>query len=66
MFVLRYTEQNRRKIYIEFNCRSLKVNVQDYEKFIGELAKARKMEVADIKDKMSECGAPGHTGSSVS
>ncbi|XP_065335422.1 tubulin polymerization-promoting protein homolog [Cloeon dipterum] len=42
--------------------KSLKINLADYEKFIAELAKAKKMEAEDIKKKMAECGAPGLTG----
>ncbi|KAF4518734.1 hypothetical protein B566_EDAN005187, partial [Ephemera danica] len=42
--------------------KSLKIGIADYEKFMEDLAKSKKMEAADLKTKMAACGAPGHTG----
>lgn len=43
-----------------------KVGIVDYKKFLDDLAKAKKMEVGDIKAKLACCGAPGHHGVGVS
>lgn len=39
--------------------KSMKLSYGDYNKFLEDLANAKKMEVADIKNKLSSCGAPG-------
>lgn len=39
----------------------LKITLSDYIKFIEDLAKARKVDVEEIKKKMADCGAPGVT-----
>ncbi|XP_034249738.1 tubulin polymerization-promoting protein homolog [Thrips palmi] len=38
-----------------------KITLADYIKFIDDLAKTRKVDVEQIKKKMTECGAPGVT-----
>lgn len=43
-----------------------KISIGDYEKFLEDLAKSKKVELEEIKKKMIECGAPGFTGASVS
>jgi len=45
--------------------RSLKLSLPDYQKFLDELAKAKKVEVTEIKEKMISCGPPGTTGTTV-
>lgn len=45
--------------------KSMKLVVADYSKFLDDLAAAKKMDVADIKAKLSSCGAPGVALSSV-
>lgn len=45
--------------------KSMKLAVADYSKFLEDLAAAKKMDVADIKAKLSSCGAPGVAQSSV-
>lgn len=46
--------------------RSLKLGLADYQKFLDELAKAKKVDLAEIRDKMIQCGPPGTTGTTVS
>lgn len=45
--------------------RQLKLTLTDYQKFLDELAKAKKVDVAEIKEKMINCGPPGTTGTTV-
>jgi len=45
--------------------KSLKLSLPDYQKFLDELAKAKKVEVAEIKEKMISCGPPGTTGTTA-
>lgn len=37
----------------------MKLNVEQYKSFLDELAKAKKIELAEIKNKMANCGPPG-------
>lgn len=39
--------------------KSMKLSLADYSKFLDDLATAKKIDVAEIKEKMSNCGAPG-------
>lgn len=39
--------------------KSLKVGVDDYQKFLDELAKSKKVELDEIKRKLTTCGQPG-------
>lgn len=39
--------------------KSVKVSLVDYSKFLEDLAKAKGIEVAEIKNKLAGCGAPG-------
>lgn len=41
--------------------KSLKVGLDDYQKFLDDLAKSKKMELDDIKRKLTTCGQPGIT-----
>ncbi|XP_054288177.1 tubulin polymerization-promoting protein homolog [Macrosteles quadrilineatus] len=41
-----------------------KISLSDYEKFLEELAKSKKVELEEIKKKMVDCGAPGLSGPS--
>lgn len=43
-----------------------KISFSDYEKFLEDLAKSKKVELEEIKKKMTDCGAPGFTGAMVS
>ncbi|XP_017778295.1 PREDICTED: TPPP family protein CG45057-like [Nicrophorus vespilloides] len=45
--------------------KSLKVSLPDYNKFLEDLAKAKKQTVEDMKTKMTSCGAPGFSGTGV-
>lgn len=45
--------------------KSLKVGIVDYKKFLEDLAKTKKIEMDEMKHKMSSCGQPGHTGVGV-
>lgn len=45
--------------------KSQKVGIVDYEKFLDDLAKNKKIEVQEIKTKLSSCGLPGHHGLGV-
>ncbi|XP_011330934.1 TPPP family protein CG45057 isoform X2 [Ooceraea biroi] len=44
--------------------KSVKLNLEQYKAFLDELAKGKKVELAEIKKKMANCGPPGFTGSS--
>lgn len=37
----------------------VKVSYADYQKYLEDLAKAKGIDVAEIKNKMANCGAPG-------
>jgi hypothetical protein len=37
----------------------------DFSKFLEDLAKNKKVSLEEIKSKMTSCGAPGFTGTSV-
>ncbi|XP_030239519.1 TPPP family protein CG45057 isoform X2 [Drosophila navojoa] len=39
--------------------KALKITLPDYNKFLEDLAKTKKVELATIKQKMASCGAPG-------
>lgn len=41
-----------------------KLGVDDYYKFLEDLAKNKKVDVEEIKTKLASCGAPGYTGAS--
>lgn len=43
-----------------------KISLTDYEKFLEDLGKNKKVQLEEIKKKMTECGAPGFSGMSVS
>lgn len=47
-------------------CRSLKITLEDYKKFLEDLAKAKKVELSEIEQKLAGSGAPGIHGASVS
>lgn len=42
--------------------KSLKVALADYNKFLEDLAKNKKVEVEEIKTKLANCGPPGFSG----
>lgn len=37
----------------------MKVSILDYQKFLEDLAKTKSIDLAEIKNKMTNCGAPG-------
>lgn len=39
--------------------KAMKVSIIDYQKFLEDLAKTKGVELAEIKSKMANCGAPG-------
>lgn len=39
--------------------KAIKLAIGEYSKFLEELAAAKKIEVSEIKGKLSSCGAPG-------
>lgn len=39
--------------------KTLKIAYPDYMKFLDDLAKTKSIEIADIKGKLTACGAPG-------
>ena len=47
-----------------FDNRSNKLSVEQYKAFIEDLAKSKKVELAEMKNKMAHCGPPGFTGTS--
>lgn len=46
--------------------KQMKVTCDDYQKFLEDLAKNKKVEVDEIKNKMASCGQPGFHGVGVS
>jgi hypothetical protein len=44
----------------------MKLSFDDYNKFLEDLGKTRKIEVSEIKTKMANCGAPGVANAGVS
>lgn len=39
--------------------KAIKVSISEYNKFLEDLATTKKVELSEIKDKLSNCGAPG-------
>lgn len=46
--------------------KAMKISILDYNKYLEDLAKTKKVELAQIKQKMANCGAPGVVSVSVS
>lgn len=46
--------------------KSMKLSPSDYNKFLEDLATTKKVDLAEIKNKMANCGAPGVLQVSVS
>lgn len=46
--------------------KAMKISYADYNKFLEDLAKTKKVELMEIKNKMASCGAPGVVQVSVS
>lgn len=46
--------------------KSMKLSLSDYNKFLEDLATTKKVDLAEIKNKMANCGAPGVPQVSVS
>lgn len=46
--------------------KSVRVGILDYNKFLNDLAKTKKIELSEIKSKMANCGAPGVLHTTVS
>ncbi|KAI4471358.1 p25 alpha-related [Holotrichia oblita] len=45
--------------------KSMKLGIADYKKFLDELAKAKKVELEEIKEKLAACGQPGVSGAGL-
>ncbi|KAI4503071.1 hypothetical protein M0802_002115 [Mischocyttarus mexicanus] len=43
--------------------KSMKLGIEQYKAFLEELAKSKKVDLTEMKNKMANCGAPGVTGS---
>lgn len=43
----------------------MKLNIEQYKAFLDELAKSKKIELTEIKNKMANCGPPGVTNNTV-
>ncbi|RXG72178.1 TPPP family protein [Armadillidium vulgare] len=43
----------------------MKITYQDYEKYLADLAKAKSIEVSELKNKLRSCGAPGTSGTTA-
>ncbi|XP_015600871.1 TPPP family protein CG45057 [Cephus cinctus] len=41
--------------------KSMKLGIEQYKAFIEDLAKSKRVDLDEIKNKMANCGAPGHT-----
>ncbi|KRK05225.1 uncharacterized protein Dyak_GE22907, isoform C [Drosophila yakuba] len=39
--------------------KAMKISLSDYNKFLDDLAKTKKVELSEIKQKLAVCGAPG-------
>ncbi|XP_030385673.1 TPPP family protein CG45057 isoform X2 [Scaptodrosophila lebanonensis] len=39
--------------------KAMKISLSDYNKFLEDLAKTKKVELSEIKQKLASCGAPG-------
>lgn len=39
--------------------KAMKISYADYNKFLEDLAKTKKVELSEIKNKMASCGTPG-------
>lgn len=39
----------------------MKLSMEQYKLYLDELAKAKKVEIGEIKNKLANCGAPGLT-----
>jgi hypothetical protein len=48
--------------FLVINDRSMKLGLEQYKMYLEELAKGKKVELAEIKKKMANCGPPGFTG----
>lgn len=46
--------------------KSMKLSLSDYNKFLDDLATTKKVDLAEIKNKLANCGAPGVLQVSVS
>lgn len=46
--------------------KSQKVGIVDYKKFLEDLAKNKKLDLEEVKNKLASCGQPGHHGMGVS
>lgn len=46
--------------------KNLKLNIIDYTKFLEDLSKTRSVDMAEIKSKLTNCGAPGVLQAKVS
>ncbi|CAL7938558.1 unnamed protein product [Xylocopa violacea] len=42
--------------------KSTKLGIEQYKAFLEELAKSKKLDLAEMKKKMANCGSPGFTG----
>ncbi|XP_012172353.1 tubulin polymerization-promoting protein homolog [Bombus vosnesenskii] len=45
--------------------KSMKLGIEQYKAFLEELAKNKKVDLAEMKKKMANCGPPGVTGGAV-
>lgn len=45
--------------FVFINARSNKLGIEQYKMFLEELSKSKKIDVAEIKKKMANCGTPG-------
>ena len=45
--------------------RQVKLGFDDYNKFLEDLTKNKKVDLEELKSKMSTCGTPGLTGVAV-
>ncbi|KAK7079323.1 hypothetical protein SK128_021127 [Halocaridina rubra] len=52
--------ERKRLIFIEIETK--KITFVEFEKYLDEIAKSKKIDVKDIKSKLQDCGAPGTSG----
>lgn len=44
---------------MDFVFRSMKLGIEQYKSFLDELGKSKKVDPAEMKKKMANCGPPG-------
>ena len=46
--------------------RTKKITFTEFEKYLDEISKSKKVDAGSIRNKLKDCGAPGTSGTTVS